>query len=145
MIFVMRQPELFTVAGICFMDKEPPIKKGNATDHLANERTFLAWVRTAIAVMAFGFVVVKFSLFVKQLGLMFTDKTVRMPNSAYSGISGLLMVILGALITVFAYMRYKKVEKQLNEQAFHSSTWLVAALTVIILLVSIFMVIYLIP
>ncbi|QEM08229.1 DUF202 domain-containing protein [Mucilaginibacter rubeus] len=35
----------------------------NASDHLANERTFLAWIRTSIALMGFGFVVVKFSLF----------------------------------------------------------------------------------
>jgi putative membrane protein len=34
------------------------------SDHAANERTFLAWVRTGIAVIAFGFVIVKFNLFV---------------------------------------------------------------------------------
>jgi putative membrane protein len=33
------------------------------TDHAANERTFLAWVRTSIAIMAFGFLVEKFDLF----------------------------------------------------------------------------------
>ena len=32
-------------------------------DHAANERTFLAWVRTGIAVIAFGFVIEKFNLF----------------------------------------------------------------------------------
>ena len=35
------------------------------TDHAANERTFLAWVRTAIAVMAFGFLIERFDLFMK--------------------------------------------------------------------------------
>jgi putative membrane protein len=35
------------------------------SDHAANERTFLAWVRTAIAVMAFGFIVEKFDLFLE--------------------------------------------------------------------------------
>ena len=35
------------------------------SDHAANERTFLAWVRTAIAIMAFGFLVQKFDLFLK--------------------------------------------------------------------------------
>ena len=35
------------------------------SDHAANERTFLAWVRTAIAVMAFGFIIEKFDLFIK--------------------------------------------------------------------------------
>ena len=33
------------------------------SDHAANERTYLAWVRTAVAVMAFGFPVEKFDLF----------------------------------------------------------------------------------
>ena len=34
------------------------------SDHAANERTSLAWVRTGIAVIAFGFVIEKFNLFV---------------------------------------------------------------------------------
>ena len=47
-----------------------PDKPKNLNDHLANERTFLAWLRTGIGVMAFGFVVVKFSLFFETI---FTD------------------------------------------------------------------------
>ena len=35
---------------------------GNYSDHAANERTFLAWVRTGIAVIAVGFVIEKFNL-----------------------------------------------------------------------------------
>jgi len=37
------------------------------SDHAANERTFLAWVRTGIAVIAFGLVIEKFNLFVLTL------------------------------------------------------------------------------
>jgi putative membrane protein len=37
----------------------------NFSDHAANELTFLVWVRTAVAVMAFGFLVAKFDLFLK--------------------------------------------------------------------------------
>src|SRR6202012_4941228 len=47
-----------------------PTKDKRVSDHLANERTFLAWIRTSIGIMAFGFVVVRFSLFVKQLTLI---------------------------------------------------------------------------
>ena len=36
-------------------------------DHAANERTFLAWVRTGVAVIAFGFVIEKFNLFLSSL------------------------------------------------------------------------------
>ena len=38
-------------------------KVGNRRVHMANERTFLAWIRTSIGIMAFGFVVEKFALF----------------------------------------------------------------------------------
>ena len=37
--------------------------KGSPNDHLANERTFLAWIRTSIAFIGFGFVIVKFAVF----------------------------------------------------------------------------------
>lgn len=37
-------------------------KSLHARDHMANERTFLAWIRTSIGIMAFGFVVEKFAL-----------------------------------------------------------------------------------
>lgn len=36
------------------------------SDHAANERTFLAWVRTGIAIMAFGFLVERFNIFLKM-------------------------------------------------------------------------------
>ena len=39
------------------------------SDHAANERTFLAWVRTGIAVIAFGFVIEKFNLFLQTMAL----------------------------------------------------------------------------
>ncbi|MEJ2362577.1 MAG: DUF202 domain-containing protein [Gammaproteobacteria bacterium] len=39
----------------------------NFRDHAANERTYLAWIRTAIALMAFGFVIEKFDLFLRYL------------------------------------------------------------------------------
>ena len=63
-----------------------PDKPKNLNDHLANERTFLAWLRTGIGVMAFGFVVVKFSLFLKQFSLIFGNQS---QNLASNGISQL--------------------------------------------------------
>ena len=38
------------------------VKVGNRRVHMANERTFLAWIRTSIGIMAFGFVVERFAL-----------------------------------------------------------------------------------
>ena len=47
----------------------------NFRDHAANERTFLAWVRTAIAIMAFGFIVEKFGLFLELAAPSLANRT----------------------------------------------------------------------
>lgn len=50
-------------------------------DHAANERTFLAWVRTAIAVMAFGFLVEKFDLFLEIASQTLARRTLSLAGS----------------------------------------------------------------
>ena len=45
----------------------------NMRDHFANERTFLVWIRTSIAMMGFGFVIVKCILFIKQISLFYKN------------------------------------------------------------------------
>lgn len=127
------------------MNQDKQIQNGNATDHLANERTFLAWIRTAIAIMAFGFVVVKFSIFVKQLSLAFSNRTIVLPGKGYSGISGISLVVLGAVMSLLAFLRYKKIEKQLNNNTYAPSSLIILLLTLAIFIGSIFLVLYLLP
>ena len=52
----------------------------NFADHSANERTFLAWVRTAIAVMAFGFIVEKFDLFLEVAAPSLVGRPLSLPG-----------------------------------------------------------------
>ena len=122
------------------------LNKKNSIDrsreHLANERTFLAWIRTAIALMGFGFVIVKFALFLKQLSLLLEAPVV--PSHGYSAILGIFLVGLGALMGLLAFIRYKKVEKQIDEDTWQSSSILDALLTLSVLAVGIFLVVYLI-
>lgn len=118
-------------------------KGGSASDHLANERTFLAWIRTAIAIMVFGFVVVKFSLFVKQLSFVIADKNIALPGKGYSGVIGIFLVCLGALMALLAYLRYKSIEKHLNNNSYYPSPVLIVLLTLSILAGSVFLVLYL--
>lgn len=124
-----------------------PVKEsgGRPNDHLANERTFLAWIRTAIAIMAFGFVVVKFSLFVKQLTYVFAEKTIIIPQRGYSGLIGISLVCAGALIALLSFLRYKKIENDLNKNVFFPSSRLMIFLTIFMLLASIVLVLYLLP
>jgi putative membrane protein len=119
-------------------------KNGNASDHLANERTFLAWMRTSVGIMAFGFVVVKFSLFVKQLSLMLDKKDMVVQPKGYSSLAGIILVIVGAIASVLSWLRYKSIERQLNQGGYKNSSFLITALSAFIFLVSIFLIVYLI-
>ncbi|TXF74925.1 YidH family protein [Chryseobacterium sp.] len=120
-----------------------PEKKSNITEHLANERTFLAWVRTSIAIMAFGFVVVKFALFVKQISMML-GKEHLIQSTGYSGDVGIFLVGIGAVTAILAFIRYKKTEKMLNENTYKYSSMLITLLTIFILFISAFLIVYLI-
>lgn len=118
-------------------------KLNKTTDHLANERTFLAWIRTSIGIMAFGFVVVKFSLFVKQLTLLLGKQQV-IQQKGYSAIMGIVLVTVGAVTSILAYIRYKKTEKQINENIYQSSFLLISILIAFIFLISVLLIAYLI-
>ena len=122
-------------------------KSGNPTDHLANERTFLAWIRTSIAIMAFGFVVVKFALFVKQITFILGEghNAITLPNRGYSAVIGIALVGLGTIMTLLAFFRYKNIEKQLFANTFFPSLTLSVFLTIAIILVGLLLVLYLIP
>lgn len=113
-------------------------------DHLANERTFLSWVRTSIALMGFGFVIVKFSLFVREISIALGEKTI-VHDRGYSAIIGVVMVSLGAIMTTLAYLRYLNTEKQLNKNAYFPSVWLSALVTLCIITGCILLVFYLLP
>ncbi len=118
-------------------------KQGAISDHLANERTYLAWMRTSIGIMAFGFVVVKFSLFVKQIALILGNTPVVHPRG-YSAIMGIVLVSVGTVTAILSYFRYKRTEKQLKEGAYLHSSGLITILTGFIFLVSVFLIVYLI-
>ncbi len=116
----------------------------NAGDHLANERTFLAWVRTSISFMALGFVVVKFTLFIKQLSFVLSTK-VALPGKGYSSIIGILLVGLGAVIGLLAYVRFKQTEQRLLFKTYKPSSQLSLLVTVSILVISCLLIYYLLP
>ncbi|MFL9843280.1 YidH family protein [Flavobacterium rhizosphaerae] len=112
-------------------------------EHLANERTFLAWLRTSIGIMAFGFVVVKFSLFVKQIAFSLgTDAVV--PNRGYSAAIGILLVSVGALMCLFSFIRYKRTEKLIRNRAYRHNSALLIVITAAVLLMSVALILYLI-
>jgi len=124
--------------------EEKESKRGhNRRVHMANERTFLAWIRTSVAVMAFGFVVEKFSLFVKQMAY-YMGKEASPPPPGYSSVIGILLVGLGMLMGVLAFIRYKKAERQIDEDMYAPSPVLSVLLAISVIVVGMFLVLYLI-
>lgn len=75
------------------------------TDHSANERTYLAWLRTAIAIMTFGFLIEKFDLFISQIGKTFPDEK-QFHSSLPAELVGLGILLVGVFIVVSATLRF---------------------------------------
>ena len=114
----------------------------NRRVHMANERTFLAWVRTSIAIMAFGFVVEKFSLFVKQMGY-YLGKEAAPPQPGYSSMIGIVLVGLGLVMGILAFLRYKTVERQIEDDTYKPSRILSVLLLLSLLSIGVFLILYL--
>jgi putative membrane protein len=76
------------------------------SDHAANERTFLAWVRTAIAIMAFGFVIEKFDLFLQAVAPQIALKQIAPHGQKFANAAGLAFIALGVAMIAIAGIRF---------------------------------------
>ena len=97
--------------------------------------------------MAFGFVVEKFALFIKQMSLILGKSNIENalpPSHGYSAIVSIFLVGFGTLMGLLAFVRYKKVERQIDEDTYQPSSILDMLLFLAVLAVGIFLVIYLI-
>ncbi len=120
----------------------------HCSDHLANERTYLAWIRTSIGIMAFGFVVEKFALFIKKLSYVLAksglSKTaVPTHSSGYTAVAGIFLVGAGALMAVLGFTRFKQTGRQIDEENFTPSYGLDMLLAGAVLVVGALLAVYL--
>jgi inner membrane protein YidH len=92
------------------------------SDHAANERTFLAWVRTAIAVMAFGFVIEKFDLFLQAVVPQTAQRQFSPHGQAFANAAGLAFIAIGIAMIVIAGFRFAKTAKDIESDADVPST-----------------------
>jgi putative membrane protein len=95
------------------------------SDHAANERTFLAWVRTGIAVIALGFVVEKFNLFIATLaGVKLSDTAVFSRLQSLSGplgyYDGIALIVFGIALVLLAAVRFLRLERMIADEQTHS-------------------------
>jgi uncharacterized membrane protein YidH (DUF202 family) len=126
------------------------IRVRNRRVHMANERTFLSWIRTSIGIMAFGFVVEKFGIFMKQVSYFIGKEAGQgisvghAPSPGYSSVFGIILIGLGALMGLLAFVRYRKVECQIDADTYQPSLLLDILLALSLFAIGIFLIIYLI-
>jgi putative membrane protein len=86
------------------------------SDHAANERTFLAWVRTAIAMMAFGFVIERFDLFLRYAAPLAAQQKIAPHGRAFANAAGLAFIVLGIAIIIIAGWRFVQTAKDIDSE-----------------------------
>jgi putative membrane protein len=85
------------------------------SDHAANERTFLAWVRTAIAVMAFGFLIERFDIFLAVMASGARSRGVTLGEHKFANDAGLAFILIGVAMIVVAGVRFFRIAKQIDD------------------------------
>jgi len=113
------------------------------TDHAANERTYLAWVRTSIAIMAFGFLIEKFELYIAFISLTFDDAQ-KIEPSLSAQLIGLSLFLVGILIIIISTIKFYIYKKDIDSEELvsYGSKKITAALSILIIVMAIFLFFY---
>jgi putative membrane protein len=99
-----------------------------ARDHLANERTFLAWVRTSVAIVVFGFAIGRFAIAMRQLTEFQGHGSKSTGLSVWMGMSSILA---GVVMVVAGLARYRRTRAQLDEGKFEPAGFIVDLVTIL--------------
>ena len=99
-----------------------PVNPNRARDHLANERTFLAWVRTGIATIIFGFAIGRFSIALREFLHLEGQASTTSGVSAWFGV---ISIIGGVLLILAGLSRYRKTRMQLDTDSFEPAGFVI--------------------
>jgi uncharacterized protein (DUF302 family)/uncharacterized membrane protein YidH (DUF202 family) len=127
------------------VDRPVATNRGALSDYLAAERTLLAWIRTGLALMGFGFVVARFGLFIRELQVVEHGPAV----SSSNGLSlwfGIALIAAGVVVTLVSGWQHARLVRELDRGSTPGirSSMLAAGVAVFLALVGIAMAIYLI-
>ena len=95
--------------------ESPPPRSQHISDHLANERTALAWIRTAIAVMTLGVAINRFSLFLLEFHQVVPGGRAMNRHAETVGIG---LVVLGIVLMCGGAWHYLRVAKAIDREDF---------------------------
>lgn len=110
-------------------------------NHSANERTYLAWVSLSVAIMAFGFIIERFELFLFQLNKAMGDKALFQP-SVTAEWAGLGLFLLGLFLIINATWRFYQIKKMIDseQQEDYPQKWPHLFLSSILIATSLFLI-----
>ncbi len=118
--------------------------KASLSDYLAAERTFLAWIRTGLALMGFGFVVARFGLFLQALLLSAENSQIRPAGPSFW--IGTALIVLGVVVNLVSARNHLRLVQGLNrgEANFKPSSMVAVTLAVTLALFGLVMAVYLV-
>ena len=112
------------------------LRERRAREHLANERTLLAWVRTSLALIALGFVVARFAVFSRGL-------SIATATNVTSTVFGIALVSGGFIAGLVGLVRFLRVKRQIDRDDFQPDAWSLVLLVGIALAMGVALAVYL--
>jgi putative membrane protein len=127
--------------GGAFVPQSENPNPNRARDHLANERTFLAWVRTGAAIVIFGFAIGRFSIAIRQLTTFIGHPVRTMGISVWMGAGA---IISGVLLVIAGLIRYRRTRAQLDAGMFEPAGFVLDFVTILTVLFGVALAVYLV-
>lgn len=112
-----------------------PQKVDRQREHQANERTFLAWLRTSVSLIGFGFALARFGLFLRQLRLTLAENPIPDPGFSRSETLGVSLVVFGIIAIALAAWRYNQVFWQIERSDYRPNrlpVWIMTGAAIIL-------------
>ena len=137
------------------MSKDEKIKSNYLQQSLTNERTFLAWVRTCIALIGLGFIIAKFGLFIEELNLVISqsvrDITKASSTSIHSkllsddtsSLVGIGIVIISIVLILFALRNYYNISKEIRYDEYAPKHTIMYTTVIVFIAMSLVIIFYL--
>ena len=98
---------------------KPPEQDTDPRIYLAAERTFLAWIRTGVALMGFGFVVARFGLFLREMAA--DHQPADAPHAGFSLPVGIALIGIGIVVCIASAIRHRRYIRAIDTGQFREA------------------------